>query len=200
MSARTLALCVAAVVVAIVSVRQVSIGRNEDAAAEAAMFRSDWPEAIAHALATAEACVPGSPWPERGRLRLEAIGRDAEARSDQRTALLAYGALRTAALATRNPLSWLMNDRWRKKADNAIARAAASRGEMNTPRISPELMLHELDDTQSPGPWTYSLLTAASLMILGALAHLAGPTLGARGARAIALFGFATYAIVLLTR
>ena len=82
-------------------------------------------EAIAHARDAAEAVVPGSPWPARGVARLEAIGHDAEARGDERTAVLAYGAMRAAAMATRAPL--LGTDPWRALADEGLARVGGAR-------------------------------------------------------------------------
>ena len=106
MSLARLAALAALVVVAAVAVltaREIATGQSEVAAADAAAARSDWGEAIVHARAAAEALVPGSPWPERGWERLEAVGHDAEARGDDATALLAYGAMRAAALTTRAP-------------------------------------------------------------------------------------------------
>lgn len=85
---------VAVLVVAIV--HQYAIGQTQAAAAESDAGRSDWTSAITHARAAAEAAAPGSRWPDEGFRRLEAIGHDAEARADGRTALLAFGAMLTA--------------------------------------------------------------------------------------------------------
>jgi hypothetical protein len=198
-----LAALIIAPIVVIVAAREVSMGRREVGAAQAAAARSDWPEAIARARAAAEAFVPGSPWPDRGRLRLEAIGADAEARGDDETALLAYGALRTAALATRTAIGSLSSsDRWRTTAESGLARVAASHsGPVAPPRPSADSMLNDLRDEQPPGPWTLSLLAAASVAVIGALARLAWPgesARGIRGAQAVALLGFVAYAIILL--
>ncbi|HTQ47714.1 MAG TPA: hypothetical protein VMI75_33385, partial [Polyangiaceae bacterium] len=57
-------------IVAIVTVREVAAGRAEVSLCDAAVQKSDWPEAIGHARAAAEALVPGSPWPEQGWMRL----------------------------------------------------------------------------------------------------------------------------------
>jgi hypothetical protein len=97
-------------------VHQYAIGQTQAAAAESDAGRSDWPGAITHARAAAEAGAPGSRWPDEGFRRLEAIGHDAEARADGRTALVAYGAMLTAA-----------SDRfgmgpWRARAEVALAR------------------------------------------------------------------------------
>jgi hypothetical protein len=197
-----LAASLVAVVVMIVAAREVSMGRREVAAAQAAAARSDWPEAIARARAAAEAFVPGSPWPEQGKQRLAAIGRDAEARGDDETALLAYGALRTAALATRTPTGPLSSgDRWQTEAEHGVARVAGSRAGIGVPRAPAEAVLGDLHDAQPLGIWTLAVLAAAAVAVIGALAHLAQPGQSARavrGAQAVALLGFAAYAIVML--
>jgi hypothetical protein len=105
---------VAVVVVAIA--HQYGIGQTQAAAAESDAGRGDWTGAIMHARAAAEAAAPGSRWPDEGFRRLEAIGHDAEARADGRTALVAYGAMLTAA-----------SDRfgmgaWHARAEVALAR------------------------------------------------------------------------------
>src|SRR4029077_2328210 len=105
-----LALLVTTSVLAVAAARERSIAEREAAAADAAAARSDWLEAVGHARAAAEAMLPGSPWPDQGFRRLEATGHDAEARGDLETALLAYGAMRTASLATRSILA--RNDAW----------------------------------------------------------------------------------------
>jgi hypothetical protein len=198
-----LALSVVVLVVVVVAAREVSMGRREVAAAQAAVVRSDWPEAIARARAAAEAFVPGSPWPEQGKQRLDAIGRDAEARGDDETALLAYGALRTAALATRSPFGLLSpGDRWRTTAERGVARVAASRAGVSAVRGAPaEPLLDDPRDAQPPGIWRFVMLAAASVAVLGALARLAQPGQSARdvrSAQAVALLGFVAYAIILL--
>jgi hypothetical protein len=198
-----LAASVVTLVVIIVAAREVSMGRREIAAAQVAVARSDWPEAIARARAAAEAFVPGSPWPEQGRQRLDAIGRDAEARGDDETALLAYGALRTAALATRTPFGPLgSSDRWQTIAERGVARVGGSRAGVGAPRSAPAESA--LDDPRDAGPvgiWTFALVAAASAAFLGALARLAQPgqsERGVRGAQAVALLGFVAYAIIVL--
>ncbi len=113
-----------AVVLSVVVARETSTGENEVAAADANMAKGNWPDAISHARAAAEAMTPGSPWPERGLRRLESIGRDATARGDESTARLAYAAMRTAALETRS----LGSDRsdWVARADEGLSRLAAT--------------------------------------------------------------------------
>jgi hypothetical protein len=181
--AAALAALVVVAVVAVVAMRQRSIGETELAAAGEAAGRSDWPEAIARARAAAEALVPGSPWPERARALLESIGRNAEARGDDENALLAYGALRTAAIATRAPLGPLSSaDRWRTRADSGLARIAVSRRAAGTTAPSTEAMQNDLRDIQPPGAWTLAVLAAASLAIASAISGATG-AMARRGAR-----------------
>jgi hypothetical protein len=117
--ATLLAAIVFAGVLGVSMARESSTGASDLAAADRDAARGDWPDAISHARAAAEAATPGSPWPERGLRRLESIGRDATARGDESTARLAYAAMRTAALATRSPGS----DRaeWVARADEALS-------------------------------------------------------------------------------
>jgi hypothetical protein len=206
-SSRSLAAIAALIAVMVVAVgveRQVSIGRDEVAEAEASAVRSDWPDAIAHARAAAEALVPGSPWPDRGKFRLQAIGRDAEARGDDDTARMAYGALLTASVATRASIwSSPSSERWRSTAAGGLARVAAQHEGVRATQISTDSMLDELRDAQSPGTWTFALLAAASLAVVGALARIAwlgDSGRGARGTKAVAVLGFVAYAIILLMR
>jgi hypothetical protein len=126
-TAAALVLVAAFTVVALAAAREASIGARESALADAAAARADWPEAIAHARAAAQALSPASPWPERGLRRLDAIGHDAEARGDVETAIFAYGAMRTAALSTSSSLGGVGGNaaHWRARADEGLARLAA---------------------------------------------------------------------------
>jgi hypothetical protein len=192
---------VALVVVAVLAVatgRELSVGQVEVAAADAAADRSDWPEAVLHARAAAEALVPGSPWPARGWARLEAIGHDAEARGDDPTALLAYGAMRAAALATRAPGAGA--DAWRRRADEGLARVASSARTATGPHVASDAMLDALRDTEPPPTWILTVLAAAGVAMLAGLGRIAWTTAPAeeRLAQALAGVGFAAYAIVLL--
>jgi hypothetical protein len=150
--AAALALALAAAVllalVAVATARETALGRSELEAADRAAAATDWLEAIGHARAAAEAVAPGSPWPERACVRLESIGRDAEARGDQTTALLAYGALRSAAIATRVPL--LGNSPWRDRADDDLARVAASNRDPSVPHVTATEMRDALRASEPP--------------------------------------------------
>jgi hypothetical protein len=182
---------------AVLTARETTIGRREVAAADEAADRSDWPVAVGHARAAAEALAPGSPWPERGWHRLEAIGHDAEARGDDPTAMLAYGAMRAAALASGAPGSG--SDRWRARAEEGLARVAASRHDLASPRVGADGMLDALRENEPPPAWRLALLAAAALAMLGGLARLAwlggSEARRARVAQALAAAGAAAYAV-----
>jgi hypothetical protein len=188
-------------VVGILTAREVALGGDEVAMADAAAAKSDWPLTIAHARAAAEAFVPGSPWPERGWQRLEAVGHDAEARGDDETALLAYGAMRTAALATRGPLSgW---ESRRAKADEGLARVGASVRDPTGPRATVQSMLDALRSDDTPSPWRLYVVAAAAIALVAGLARLAwlGPVArSARVAQAVAAAGLVAYAAAALLR
>lgn len=187
-------------VVGVLTARETSIGRREVAAADEAADRSDWPEAVGHARAAAEALVPGSPWPDWGWHRLEAIGHDAEARGDDATATLAYAAMRAAALATRAPGAG--SDRWRTLADDGLARVASSRRDVAGPRVGADAMLDALRENEPPATWRLALLAAAGLAMLGGLARLAwvggAEAARSRAAQALAAAGAIAYAASVL--
>jgi hypothetical protein len=146
--ALALAAAVLLAIVAVATARETALGRSELEAADRAAAAADWLEAIAHARAAAEAVAPGSPWPERACGRLESIGRDAEARGDQATALLAYGALRSAAIATRVPL--FRSGPWRDRADDDLARVAAGAHDPSVPHVTAAEMRDALRASEPP--------------------------------------------------
>jgi hypothetical protein len=180
----------------VLALRQTSIGQRAVAAADAASEKSDWREAVAQARTAAEAVAPGSPWSARGFRRLEAIGHDAEARGDDPTALLAYGAMRTAALEARAPGTG--GDAWRQTAEDGLARVAQDSKDAPRPRAA--RMLAALRAESPPSPWRLAALSLSVLATLGALGALAwaeGPSRFERVARGVATAGFVVYAAVL---
>jgi hypothetical protein len=118
---------VALAVVAVATVNERALGREAADAAAADAARGDWAGSVAHARAAAEAHAPGSPWPDEGFRRLDAIGHDAVVRGDAATALLAYGAMQgaaaTAVTGLARPLLGLgADDTWRARAEDGLAR------------------------------------------------------------------------------
>jgi hypothetical protein len=185
-------------VIAVAAFREMALGKAEMAAAEEAVARSDWPEAVWHARAAAEAFVPGSPWPERAMVRLQTIAHEAAIRGDRNVALLAYGALRTASLATRAPGA--TDARWRLLAEDGLAQLAVN---PDAPQAleSVNAMRADLKDAGVPSVWTFAALSISVLTILVGLARLAvvawlSPQ--AFAAKVLVVAGFAMYAAVLL--
>lgn len=186
-------------VLGIGAAREVTLGRAAAREADAAAAKSDWPEAIEHARAAAEALAPGSPWPERGFRRLAAIGHDAEARGDDATALLAYGAMRTAALETRGLGQG--GGRWRLSAEEGLARVAASSKDPSVPRTPPESMLAALREDATVGRTRLTVLGASAVAMIAGLGRLAVGDARDRGARVacgLAAAGFVAYAVVMV--
>jgi hypothetical protein len=163
---------VLATVTATLALREVALGKAEMGAVEDAVARSAWTDAIWHARAAAETFVPGSPWPDRAMRRLDGIGRDAAIRGDRGVALLAYGALRTAALATRAPGA--PNAYWRSLAEEALARLAASSADASRSGEWASAMRADLVDPTMPSAWTLTTLSVSALAILLGLVRLAG--------------------------
>jgi hypothetical protein len=183
------------VIVVAAGAHEMSVGRAAVAAADAAAARSDWPEAILQARAAAEAVAPGSQWSPAGFRRLEAIGHDAEARGDDATALLAYGAIRTASLETRAPGQGV--DRWRTVAEEGLARVAAS--SKDAPKSRTDFVVAALRQDGSPSSWRLELLMISAVATLASLVTLAVGGVGAGAERAlqgIAAAGFVAYSVI----
>lgn len=127
------------------------------------------------------------------------IGKLAEARGDDETALLAYGAMRAAALATRAPGSgWAAR---RRQAEEALARVADASRDPTGPHVASDAMLEALRDAP-PAPWLLVALAAAAiatLAALGRLAWLGDAAVKARVTQGVAAVGFIVYALVALT-
>lgn len=187
------------VTITTMTLREIALGKAEMAAAEEAVSRSAWTDAIWHSRAAAEAYVPGGPWVERGLQQLDVIGKDAATRGDRSTALLAFGAMRTAALATRAPAS--SNADWRSVAEDGLARLAASDPAIQRSDAWAGALRSDLSDPSLPSKWVLGALSCSVLAVLLGLAS--------RGAHAwrrsetsipsiLIGLGVATYAITLL--
>jgi hypothetical protein len=188
-----------ATVIATLALREVAIGKAEMGAVEDAVARSAWADAIGHARAAAETFVPGSPWPDRAMRRLDDIGRDATIRGDRGVALLAYGALRTAALATRAPGA--SNTYWRSIAEEALARLAGSGVNASPAGQWASAMRADLVDPTIPSVSALTALSVSALAILLGLVRLAGigwPSSRVFVSRIVIATGFGIYAAVLL--
>jgi hypothetical protein len=187
------------VVITTMTLRELALGKAEVAAAEEAVTRSAWTDAIWHSRAAAEAFVPGSPWVDRGLQQLDTIGRNAATRGDRSTALLAYGAMRTAVLATHAPA--ISKAAWRSVAEDGLAHLAASDPEIQRSDAWASALRSDLAEPSLPSQWVLAALSCSLLAVLLGLAS--------RGANAwrssetpiasiVIGLGVATYAIALL--
>ncbi len=181
------------------TLRELAIGKAEIAATDEAVTRSAWPDAIGHARAAAEAFVPGGPWVDRGLQRLDAMGKDAATRGDRSTALLAYGAMRTAVLATHTPTT--PNADWRATAEDGLARLAASDPELQRSDAWASALRSDLGGPLLPSKWVLGSLSCSLLAVLFGLASLASSAWRSSEtsvARILIGLGVATYTISLL--
>jgi hypothetical protein len=190
---------VAATALSVLAAREVVIGRDEVSESDAASAHGNWLDAIRHARNAAQASSPGSPWPSRARRRLEAMGLDAERRGDDDTALLAYGSLRSAALATRGIGS--NSARWRAAAEDGLSRVAGRRSDVPHPRDARSSMLAALQHEEAPPAGTMALLMASALALTAGLGHLAwvdSQRAGVRLGQTLVAGGILTFAAALL--
>jgi hypothetical protein len=193
---------VALVALSVLAAREVAIGRTHLKGADDDATRGDWAGAIAHLRAAAQARAPGSPWPERAAARLEDLARAAEMRGDDDTALVAYGALRAAALSTRTIGS--SRTSWRHEAEEGVARIADRRQAASGAHDAHERAASVRETLQRediPPMWRLAAMTCALLSMVGGLSRVAcgGQGRGGAGtAGAIALAGLVVYAAVLL--
>jgi hypothetical protein len=113
-----------AIVIAAVSLRVVSAGEAEIDASTAALRAGDATEATVHARRAAGFYAPGAPHVSVAYERLAALGTTAEGLGDRDTALLAWRAVRSAAIETR----WIVtpHEDDLTRANEAIARLSAS--------------------------------------------------------------------------
>ncbi len=142
-------------------------------ACDAALARGDLRAAIDAAHDAAEAAAPGSPYPERGFVRLESIARAAEARTDDATATAAWRAMRAAAAATR----WLGPTSARfALANEALARLAwrdrAGAARTGDPDEHRRAIVEPLARDEAPAAGTFLLLGAGTLAFFVGAARL----------------------------
>jgi hypothetical protein len=168
--ARTRVLLVSGVVLAFFAVAiasRVSAGAAAVTASDRALASGDRLLAIEEARAAAEAVAPGSPYPDRGYARLDALAREAESRDDDQTAAAAWRAMRTASIGTRG--LGLAKDRELERANAGIARTATRvRGAARTelPGEAPGVASGAASGVSSPG-----VSSPAERRVLDALAR-----------------------------
>lgn len=132
----------AALVVAVVASAALHVwseGKDGMRASDDALAKNDARAAIAGAKRAAQARLPGSPFPDRGRDRLRTLAREAEERGDPETATAGWRALRAACASTTVGAP----DPCVREADDGIARLAARAGTTDT----------AAEDDVSPPAW-----------------------------------------------
>jgi hypothetical protein len=163
-----------ALLVAIVTSRELATGAQAVLESDAAAARGDLATATSRARDAAEAVAPGSPYPRQGYLRLEAIAQGAEARREERGAITAWGAMRAAATATSGPL--VATDGWRALADDGLVRVgsggqvAAAPGEVHASEATLRTALAHED---APSAGFLTLLGAGALAFFAGCGRLA---------------------------
>jgi hypothetical protein len=156
-----------ALLMGITMTRELGAGAYALTDSDNAVARGDYATATMRARDAAEAVTQASPYPGEGYRRLEAIARAAEARSDERTAVAAWGAMRSAATATSSPLR--STDAWRALADDGLVRAGSHAGPDSAEAHASEAILRAAlahEDAPSTG--------LLALLGFGALAFFAG--------------------------
>lgn len=169
-------------VLAVVWATRVSESRRAVADCDAAVARSDWPEAIMAARTAAEARCPALCSSETGYARLYAIAKDAEGRADDATAFAAWRAVRAATLATA---VFDVHAARRERADAELARlghrldaAAAAAGAPASPAATEERLQSALASNDVPSGATFALLAlGGALFLFGAVRFAAARAL-----------------------
>lgn len=206
---RTAALVVGTIVAAVglVTARAIYEGESRLEAADAAIRRQEPASAITQAAAAARWYVPGAPHVPAAYARLVHVARTAEVDRDPAMALLAWRAVRAAALDT----AWLVQPH---QDELALANAAIARLSADQPRPmmareeTPEQVERRLRTVLSRegaarAPWIATLAVGLTGLVTAAF-WLARSALSAKGtldrarARAplaLGLIGLALYAL-----
>lgn len=129
-------------------------GRDGMRASDEALAGGDRRAAIAAAKRAAQARLPGSPFPARGRERLAALSREAEAHGDCATATVGWRSLRAACASTTLGAPQACA----RDADDGIARLAVRAGTGDA----------QGEDDTSPPSWLplVVVLAAVALVLL----------------------------------
>jgi hypothetical protein len=166
---------------AALTARELSLGESGVQDCDALLARGDLAGAIDAARSAAEACAPGSPYPERGYARLEAIARAAEEREDDATAAAAWRSVRSAAMASTSATAH------RQLADEALARLAThTRGAALPvdPAAAQASMVAALRRDDRPATATFVALGAGAATFFAGMVQLLLLPVGATRRRA----------------
>lgn len=155
-----------------ITARVIWAGEAEIAASTSALRQADLREAVTRARRAAGWYAPGAPHVRVAYERLAAIATAAEGRGDRDLALLAWRAIRTAAIETQ----WIVTPHVQDldRANHAIARieSAAPRPpgtRTESPQRIEQLQIAALLRDEAPSrPWVISLLVAFAAWAGGA--------------------------------
>lgn len=161
-AALVLMLCV--LVLGVLTAHTVVRGQNELELSKQAFDRGELSDAIQHARRAAGYYAPGAPHVDAAYARLKAIAYGSEAIGDTRTARLAWGAMRSAALETRH--AFVSRAPELEEADRQLRRLAREPQRARAPeaRVSASAPL------PGPRPGWAAVLSLGFFLALGGLA------------------------------
>jgi hypothetical protein len=154
----------------VLTARAISEGSEQMRESDRAFDAGDLRAATVHARRAAVLYAPGAPHVAEAHARLLAIAVGSEAANDSEVAILAYGALRGAALETRH--LWIPFRAELERANQGLARLEAKASMSPASRDSPEALqnraLEALERDDAPrAPWVVALLLGFALASAG---------------------------------
>lgn len=145
-------------------------GEEQMKESDRAFNAGDLRAATLYARRAAVLYAPGAPHVELAYARLVAIATGSEAVENPEMAILAWGAVRGAALETRHV--WIPHERELERANQSLARLEAMTPSALAPRGTPEQIkeraLRELARDDAPRAlWVIALLSGFALALIG---------------------------------
>jgi hypothetical protein len=163
-------LLLAVIALAVLTARAVIEGREQMAESDRAFNAGDLRAATVHARRAAVLYAPGAPHVSEAYARLSAIALGSEAANNPEMAILAFSAVRGAALETRHV--WIPYRAELERANLGLARLETRAQSPLVPAGTPEQIqqraLRALERDDAPrGPWVIGLLLGFALALLG---------------------------------
>jgi hypothetical protein len=165
-----LGLLLAVMALAVLTARAVIEGRQQLGESDRAFNAGDLRAATVHARRAAVLYAPGAPHVSEAYVRLNAIALGSEAANNPEMAILAYSAVRGAALETRH--LWIPYKAELERANLGLARLEARAQSPLVPAGTPEQIqeraLRALERDDAPrAPWVIALLLGFALSVSG---------------------------------
>jgi hypothetical protein len=172
-------------IAATLTARVVLEGQSELAASDAAFDHGDLIPSLEHARRSATLYAPGAPHVGRAYERLIAIATGAEAAGQVKVALLAWQAVRSAALESRH--AWLPEQAALERANQNLARLETLSRQVNDADLgkAQARALSRLDADDAPAPAWIAVLGVGFLLALAGLGLCAFRGLGPSGKLAL---------------